>query len=77
MENGCVSVFLYERAKPDLRVEARGPYGRLYFDETVYKSAVLIAAGCGITPMISIVRYVDGPKLTNSGHAPILCVHPR
>jgi Oxidoreductase FAD-binding domain len=47
MENGCVSVFLNERAKPGLAVEASGPYGRFYFDETLHKSIVLIAAGSG------------------------------
>ena len=30
-ENGCVSVFLNDRAKPGLMVEASGPYGRFYF----------------------------------------------
>jgi ferredoxin-NADP reductase len=59
MENGCASVFLNERAKPGLRVEASGPYGRFCFDETLHKSIVLIAAGSGITPMISILRYID------------------
>jgi hypothetical protein len=59
MENGCVSVFLNERAKPGQTVEARGPYGQFYFDETVHKSIVLIAAGSGITPMISMLRYID------------------
>jgi ferredoxin-NADP reductase len=59
MENGCVSVFLNERAEPGLTVEASGPYGRFYFDETVHKSIVLIAAGSGITPMISMLRYID------------------
>jgi ferredoxin-NADP reductase len=63
MENGCVSIFLNERAKPGLAVEARGPYGRFYFDETLHKSIVLIAAGSGITPMISMLRYIDDLKL--------------
>jgi ferredoxin-NADP reductase len=63
-ENGCVSVFLNERAKPGLRVEARGPYGSFYFDETVHKGIVLIAAGSGITPMISMLRYIDDLKLS-------------
>jgi ferredoxin-NADP reductase len=63
MENGCVSVFLNERAKPGLRVEASGPYGRFYFDETLHKSIVLIAAGSGITPMISMLRYIDDLEL--------------
>jgi ferredoxin-NADP reductase len=65
MEDGCVSVFLNEQAKPGLRVEASGPYGRFYFDETLHKTIVLIAAGSGITPMISMVSYIDDLKLTN------------
>ena len=66
MENGCVSIFLNDRAKPGLRVEARGPYGQFYFDETLHKSIVLIAAGSGITPMISMLRYIDDLKLSTS-----------
>jgi ferredoxin-NADP reductase len=63
MEDGRVSVFLNERAEPGLAVEASGPYGRFYFDETLHKSIVLIAAGSGITPMISMLRYIDNLEL--------------
>jgi NAD(P)H-flavin reductase len=63
IENGCVSVFLNERAKPGLAVEATGPYDRFYFDEKLHKSIVLIAAGSGITPMISMLRYIDDLEL--------------
>ncbi|MGA3197691.1 MAG: iron-sulfur cluster-binding domain-containing protein [Terriglobales bacterium] len=63
VENGCVSVFLSERAKPGLMVEATGPYGRFYFDEVLHKSIALIAAGSGITPMISMLRYIDDLEL--------------
>jgi ferredoxin-NADP reductase len=63
MENGCVSVFLNERTEPGLAVEASGPYGRFYFDEKLHKSIVLIAAGSGITPMISMLRYIDDLEL--------------
>jgi ferredoxin-NADP reductase len=63
MEKGCVSVFLNERAMPGLAAEANGPYGRFYFDETLHKSIVLIAAGSGITPMISMLRYIDDLEL--------------
>jgi ferredoxin-NADP reductase len=66
VENGCISAFLNERAKPGLRVDARGPYGQFYFDETVHKSIVLVAAGSGITPMISMLRYIDDLKLSTS-----------
>jgi ferredoxin-NADP reductase len=64
MENGCASVFLNERAKPGLIVEASGPYGQFYFDEKLHKNIVLIAAGSGITPMLSMLRYIDDLKLT-------------
>jgi len=56
---GIVSSFLNERAAPGLTVEARGPAGRFCFDETKHKRIVLIAGGSGITPMISILRYID------------------
>jgi len=65
MENGRVSAFLNEGAKPGLEVEASGPYGRFYFDETYHKSIVLIAAGSGITPMMSMLSYIDDLKLMN------------
>src|SRR5580698_668208 len=66
IEDGCVSVFLNERAKLGLAVEASGPYGQFYFDETLHKSIVLIAAGSGITPMISMLRYIDNLELATS-----------
>jgi hypothetical protein len=50
MENGCVSVFLNDQAKPGLAVEATGPYGQFYFDERIHSRIVLLAAGSGITP---------------------------
>lgn len=63
VENGCVSVFLNDQAKPGLTVEASGPYGQFYFDETIHRSIVLLAAGSGITPMISMLRYIDDRRL--------------
>jgi ferredoxin-NADP reductase len=66
LQNGCVSVFLNDQAKPGLAVEACGPYGKFYFDEAVHRRIVLLAAGSGITPMISILRYIDDLKLRTS-----------
>jgi ferredoxin-NADP reductase len=58
MPNGYVSQFLNDSAAPGLMVKARGPYGEFYFDEDKHHRIVLIAGGSGITPMISIIRYI-------------------
>lgn len=59
MPNGCVSVFLNDRAHPGLVVTAHGPYGHFCFDEHKHKRIVLAAGGSGITPMMSMLRYID------------------
>jgi ferredoxin-NADP reductase len=56
---GRVSCFLNERAAIGLTVEARGPLGRFCFQETEHKKIALFAGGSGITPLISILRYID------------------
>jgi len=58
MQNGCVSQFLNDRAAPGLMVKAHGPYGQFYFDQNKHDRIVLIAGGSGITPMMSILRYI-------------------
>jgi len=58
-----VSRFLNERAAPGLTVEARGPFGRFHLDENTQTRIVLFAAGSGITPMISMLRYIDDLSL--------------
>ena len=40
-------------------VKISGPFGRFFFlDEQKMKKLVLIGGGCGVTPFISMVRYV-------------------
>jgi len=56
---GCVSRFLNAQASPGLTVEARGPFGQFCFDPQKHKSIVLFAGGSGITPILSILRYID------------------
>jgi ferredoxin-NADP reductase len=56
---GRVSSFLNERAAIGLTVEARGPLGRFCFQENEHKEITLFAGGSGITPLISILRYID------------------
>lgn len=59
VDDGYASVFLHEKAAIGLTVEAKGPSGQFYFDENKHRRIVLIAAGSGITPMVSILRYLD------------------
>jgi ferredoxin-NADP reductase len=42
-----------------MTVEAHGPFGQFYFDESKHHNVVLIAAGSGITPMMAMLRYID------------------
>jgi ferredoxin-NADP reductase len=57
--NGCVSVFLNDRATVGLTIEANGAFGHFYFDENKHANVVLLAAGSGITPMMAMLRYMD------------------
>jgi ferredoxin-NADP reductase len=63
---GRVSTFLNQRARHALTVEARGPYGRFCFDEKEHTRIVLIAGGSGITPIMSMLRYIDDLCLNTS-----------
>lgn len=58
-KDGLVSAFLNDDAAIGLTVEAVGPVGEFCFDERTHKKIVLLAAGSGITPMISILRFID------------------
>ena len=58
-EQGIVSSFLNRKAQEGLTVEAHGPYGRFYFDERRHRSIVLFAGGSGITPIVSMLRYIE------------------
>jgi ferredoxin-NADP reductase/mono/diheme cytochrome c family protein len=59
VSQGCVSVFLNDRASIGMTVEANGPFGRFCFDESKHHNVVLLAAGSGITPMMAMLRYMD------------------
>jgi ferredoxin-NADP reductase len=58
-EQGIVSTFLNRDAREGLTVEAHGPYGQFYFDERQHGSVVLFAGGSGITPIMSMLRYIE------------------
>ncbi|MDP3765579.1 MAG: oxidoreductase, partial [Nanoarchaeota archaeon] len=43
----------------------KGPYGRFYFTEKIKNDLYLISGGCGISAMMSIIRYCTAKKLQN------------
>lgn len=55
---GAVSRHIDDLLKVGDLIEAGGPVGRFTFDGTEADSIVLIGGGVGITPMMSITRYL-------------------
>jgi ferredoxin-NADP reductase len=55
---GAVSRHIVDLLKVGDQIEAAGPVGKFTFTGTEADSIVLIAAGVGITPMMSITRYL-------------------
>lgn len=55
---GVFSSFMHEQTAIDNVIHAKAPTGSFTFDTSSTRSAVLIAAGIGITPMIAIARHV-------------------
>jgi glycine betaine catabolism B len=65
VNNGCVSLFLNDRALIGMTVEAAGPSGQFCLDPVKDKKIVLIAAGSGITPMMAMLRHLDDLCMNN------------
>ncbi len=63
VDQGCVSVFLNDRASVGMTVEASGPFGQFCLDESKHHNVVMLAAGSGITPMMAMLRYIDDLRL--------------
>jgi len=59
---GAVSRHIDDLLKVGDRIEANGPVGKFTFAGTEADSIVLISAGVGITPMMSITRYLTERK---------------
>jgi ferredoxin-NADP reductase len=57
-EHGVVSCHLHDDIKVGEEIEISGPVGRFTFTGEEAESIVLIAGGVGITPMMSIIRYL-------------------
>ncbi len=57
-ERGAVSRHIVDLLRVGDEIEAGGPVGKFTFTGTEAESVVLIGAGVGITPMMSIARYL-------------------
>jgi NAD(P)H-flavin reductase len=62
-EGGFVSVYLNDFAKVGDKITFSGPYGKFYFREGMAKHIVLLSAGCGISALMSMAKYVADKKL--------------
>ncbi|MEA3262387.1 MAG: FAD-binding oxidoreductase [Pseudomonadota bacterium] len=57
-EQGAVSKYLHDRLAVGDLLKVTGPFGEFTFTGTDSESIVLIAGGVGITPMMSVLRYL-------------------
>lgn len=57
-QQGAVSRILHDQVKAGDMIKVRAPFGVFTFTGTDSDSIVLIAGGVGITPMMSVLRYL-------------------
>ena len=67
VEGGVISNWMCDELKEGDVLKARGPIGRfVYSDKSCHKNIVMVGAGSGVTPFVSILReYAD--KLGQEG----------
>lgn len=61
-EKGLVSKYLHDEIKTGSSIKLSAPSGVFTFTGKEHTSIVLIAAGVGITPIMSVVRYLTDQK---------------
>lgn len=59
-EQGTFSRYLHDLVKVGDVIDVKGPSGLFIFTGTESQSLVLIGAGIGVTPMMSVLRYLIG-----------------
>lgn len=60
---GVLSKYLFENARPGQRYRIRAPYGVFCYEDGIAPRLGLIGGGAGITPMMSIARYLTHKNL--------------
>ncbi len=56
--DGQVSRYMHDEVKIGDKIRIGAPAGKFYFDDLQSNAVVLIAGGVGITPLMSILRYL-------------------
>lgn len=56
--DGVVSGYLHDKVAVGSSVDIRGPQGEFVVDNAVARPVVLLAAGIGITPLLSMLRHL-------------------
>ncbi len=64
IEGALATVQLHERTNVGDTFHLQGPGGDFYYEKDIKKPVVFIAGGIGITPFISMMRYIDNTNPT-------------
>ncbi|WP_171102044.1 pyridoxamine 5'-phosphate oxidase family protein [Ruegeria sp. HKCCD7255] len=73
--SGAMSTYLHETLKPGDTIDTRAPNGRFCIDTAETRPAVLIGAGVGITPLISMARQVVSDGFSRRHLRPLTVFH--
>lgn len=73
--DGVVSNRLHDTLAPGVTLEAMAPRGTFVFDPMATRPAVLIAAGVGVTPMVSMVRAAALEGFRKRHLRPLTIIH--
>lgn len=61
---GLVSQYLHDHLQPGNRLKIAAPAGKFHFDGQSADAVILISGGVGITPLMSILRYLTDRNWT-------------
>jgi len=68
-EDGFFSDYLVNYLEEGEEFLVKGPFGQFYFNENeTKKNILLIGAGSGISPLMSILRFIDSKNLDVNAH---------
>jgi len=72
---GRASTFLHDRIRAGALLEAKAPRGHFRYDASEKRPAVLLSAGVGVTPMISMLRHTLYEGARTRHYRPLTFIH--